>query len=751
MSLVAHCINTLLTLTRRQFIQCLFYTNHWEKSINMRDLAAVLSRLNYHQARRIARTLGAPQPAADRIEHWRAAVASHWSDPDRAAQTIAQLSAPAHAALKRLVALDAAPLRLVVGEYGALRLQRPRREPPTVTEQLYERGLLHSADDQPWSRVARLMIPADLRARLQPLLAPAIEAPVAANIASLDSQASDAPPALLHDLSQLLIFCLGPNVLQGPARRWLKPRALRSFNQRLLQPLTLSPHATHKQTPYLRMLSLLAGAAKLIEHGAPTAAAWRWLEEKPSIQLRILLHAWRDAEPGLREQYAVAYEPPTPPAPWLPTLLHYIAQQRSLWTPQMLTEKILGHESALNAFFAAHFASLTAVDEVIAHLCAGPLTWLGIVEHFNAQHQVAAPDANDRSTAAQRPYRTTLSGRWLIAPDESDDPPAWRWRSDGAQRQDEEEGPGWWLWLPWDAQPALVARVACFAEQRSLQRTPTLRHGFCFTPQTVAVAAANGQGLPALLGALDALKLTLSSAQQTELLYWRQAGGWPLLEVMPVLRTANRTQLAQLYANPQVASLLGDPLNSTTATWRGEMGALVKRLRTAGFAPVVGMTAPAAAAQDMDGHAGALWLAAQLYAALGRHLALPFALPSALVDTLYRQLDLAQQAWLHVQLEQLVQQLSELLDGLTPLPSPYPSNPAEWRPLLDETIVAEGVVELLYWSAGRSLLTYRRVRPLWFSERGGVDYLRAECLASGRYLHFRLDRIVAIVRVSGLE
>jgi hypothetical protein len=209
------------------------------------------------------------------------------------------------------------------------------------------------------------------------------------------------------------------------------------------------------------------------------------------------------------------------------------------------------------------------------------------------------------------------------------------------------------------------------------------------TAQSVATAAAEGHGLPALLDALAALDLSLAPGDETQLFYWHQRGAWPRLELLPVLRTANRSQLAQLYADPHLANLLGDPLNSTTATWCGDPDTLIRRLRTTGLAPAVGFVAPALAPASETGQAGALWLAAQLYSTLGRHLALPFALPSALVDTLYRALDEPQRALLHAHLDRLVQEFGELLDGLTPLPSPYPSDPEQCR---DSERLGQGTV-----------------------------------------------------------
>ena len=699
-------------------------------------LSGLLQHLNYHQARRIARTLGALS-TTDRIEHWRAAIAAHWADPQRTAQTVSQLPDAARHALRRLSTIDAAPLSLIVGEYGPLRLHRPRRHTPSVAELLYERGLLHPAGNQSWSRATRLLIPADLRPRLLALLPPLpVCEPLDVLCAASPGPHPPSPLPLLHDVVQLLDFCARGEAIQRPALRWFKPTALRRLNQQLLQPLPLPPQATHKQSPYLRLLLFLATAAGLLEQGSLTTTAWHWLSETPTTQWRMLIHAWRDAPAQLRARYTHESEPLTPPAPWLSTLLCFLTQQQDPFCPQRLADHLLGHAHDLNAFFAANFDSLSAMSHTIAHLCAGPLTWLGLMTPLVTQYE-AEPVPSSHTL-----YQLTPAARWLLEDADSDSPPAWRWRSDGAQWS---EFADWTLCLPWDIEPLLFVRLARYAEPAEPERRQSgLRHLFRLSSHSLAAASAQGLGLPTLMATLATLGLPLRPAQQATLLHWHETGGWPSLQLLPVLRTANRSQLAQLFTDPRLENMLGEPLNRVTALWHGELSHVLDQLRSAGYAPVVGQMPPGAATVPESTYAGALWLAAQLYTLLGRHLSLPFSLPGAAADALYQQLDAVEQAQLHAHLDALAQELLELLDGLTPLPSPYPTDPAQWRPQIDAAIEAEKTLEMIYWSAGRGLLTTRRVQPYWIIDRTHASYLRAECLASGRLLHFRLDRIVGL-------
>jgi hypothetical protein len=718
----------------------------------MNQLNTLIEQLNYHQVRRMARTLRTPTPPADRIAEWRAAILEHWADPARTAQTIAHLPHPARTALCRLLSMRSAPRTLWLAEYGPLRLHRPRREAPSVAELLYERGLLYPAAGQSWQQASRLLIPSDLADRLRPLLTTPQDEPALLLTGAATAEEMDLPLHLLHDLSQLLLFCLTPGSLQAPALRWLKPTALRQFNQRLWRPQTLTVHTTQKQTAYLRLLSLLATVAGLLQQGQLTLAAWSWLAERPHTQWRTLVYAWREANPAQLAPFTRPDDSLPLPAPWASTLLHHLARQREPFTPALLVNQMLGERPELDRFWAAHFPSLQSLDQSVANVCAWPLTGLGLLAPVNAQ-QAAAPDLSPRPPDPHSDWhRLTTPGRWLLTPDAPNGSPAWRWRTAGAAHLLSVDDEQWLLWLRWDVQPLLAAHLACYAEFTGSERgEQELRHGLRITPHSVATAAANGHGLPTLLATLAQLDLTPTPQQQTQLLRWHEQGGWPRLALLPVLRTANRGQLAQLLADRQVAQHLGDPLNATTVPWHGEWEALVRRLRAAGFAPAMGLAAPAPAPVSDALHAGVLWLAAQLYTLLGRHLPMPFALPTALIDALYRQLDDLQQAQLHAQLEQLTDRFLALLDGLTPLPAPHLSDPARWQPVIEQAISSATPLDVRYWSAGRGVLTFRRLQPFRLFEQRGVLYLHAECLVSGRYQYYRLDRIQSARLVRRVE
>jgi hypothetical protein len=299
----------------------------------------------------------------------------------------------------------------------------------------------------------------------------------------------------------------------------------------------------------------------------------------------------------------------------------------------------------------------------------------------------------------------------------------------------------------------------------------------------VAAAAAIGHGLPALLEACADLGISLTPQQQAQLQAWHAQGGAIQLLTLPVLRTATPQLMAQLLQTPALRDQLGDLLSSTVAALAGPPADAARRLRATGFFPAtVESTTLDQRSRDQGAEVGdqesgdrgqrpatdhlpsaishppsatchlpsaichlpsaaPLWLAGQLYALLGQHLTLPQPPPFADLQAIFTALPVAQQAALTAQWEQLAAALLDLLDGHIFAPPPEPTDPARWRPLIEQAIAAGRSLEMTYFTAGRNLLTRRVVTPYWLEEHRGIPYLRADCHQAGKVLLFRLDRI----------
>ena len=780
-------------------------------------LSAALDRLRYHEVRAILMALGLGRRATENQKAaWVAAIAAAWLDPAQQPHLLDRLSPAAQAALWRLLQGGELPTALFLAEYGPLRLPAdqaarptapqaegasappqdewaalvawperaptlpPWRQPQSVSEELFYGGLLLPGTDQPLPDAPWLALPWALRQPLERLLAARL------GILSLPRLAPDPlpaqPPVLLHDLAQWLIYRQQQRDLVLLQGRWLPPRHLRAFQERLVRPAPhhapTAPPPSHKQAQWPAFLSFLAAAAELTTPQGISAAGWQWLAADPASQLRTLWRAWCDATPSLRSAY---HQPAARlPAPWPRLLLPYLEET---FAPAWLTNVVLAMESDWRPYFVAHLPSLRALDEEMAGVLAV------LFHHFDAIAPAyaiderqwppqpgglglaaatrltgALPDSGPLAPYDQWPYvqigyQLTALGRWLLEVPGAKSPQA-RW---GRRRQPARltvTPDHWLLTLPVDAAPLAQAHLASFAQvETSGAPTRTVAttgvHTYRLAAATVGSAAAAHLSLPTLLDALTTSGLTLTPDQVACLHTWYAAGRQLQLRLLPLLRTTDAALMARLQQNRRLQPWLGEVLSPTTAVWQGDGAAFVAALRQQGFYPDAaawspGETPPPAetgeeAAATPLRDAGALWLAARTYQLLGQFLPLPLALPDDQVHLLTQALSPGQQAAATAHLAQLEARLRQLLDHLPFTPPPAPTDPEQWRPLIAAAIAAQTPLQMRYFSAGRNLTTDRLIDPYWIEEPHGIPYLRAYCHSAGAVLTFRLDRIEALV------
>ena len=780
-------------------------------------LSAALDRLRYHEVRAILMALGLGRRATENQKAaWVAAIAAAWLDPAQQPHLLDRLSPAAQAALWRLLQGGELPTALFLAEYGPLRLPAdqaarptapqaegasappqdewaalvawperaptlpPWRQPQSVSEELFYGGLLLPGTDQPLPDAPWLALPWALRQPLERLLAARL------GILSLPRLAPDPlpaqPPVLLHDLAQWLIYRQQQRDLVLLQGRWLPPRHLRAFQERLLHPAPhhapTAPPPSHKQAHWPAFLSFLAAAAELTTPQGISAAGWQWLATDPASQLRTLWTAWCDAAPSLRSAY---HQPAAMlPAPWPQLILPYLEET---FAPAWLTNVVLAMESDWRPYFVAHLPSLRALDEAMAGVLAV------LFHHFDAitpAHAIderqwspqpgglglaaatrltgALPDSGPLAPYDQWPYvqigyQLTALGRWLLEVPGAKSPQA-RWRRRPQPARLTVTPDHWLLTLPVDAAPLAQAQLASFAQvETSGAPTRTVAatgvHTYRLAAATVGSAAAAHLSLPTLLDALTTSGLTLTPDQVACLHTWYAAGQQLQLRLLPLLRTTDAALMARLQQNRRLQPWLGEVLNPTTAVWQGDGAAFVAALRQQGFYPDAatwspGETPPPAetgeeAAATPLRDAGALWLAARTYQLLGQFLPLPLALPDDQVHLLTQALSPGQQAAVTAHLAQLEARLRQILDHLPLTPPPAPTDPKQWRPLFAAAIAAQTPLQMRYFSAGRNLTTDRLIDPYWIEEQHGIPYLRAYCHSAGAVLTFRLDRIEALV------
>lgn len=123
-------------------------------------------------------------------------------------------------------------------------------------------------------------------------------------------------------------------------------------------------------------------------------------------------------------------------------------------------------------------------------------------------------------------------------------------------------------------------------------------------------------------------------------------------------------------------------------------------------------------------------------------------LDALLLDALTENLSAEELAILQQQLAQLISRLHDEWDGQVYLPTPSPTDPATWRPLIAEALQTQRMLAITYTSAARNQTTQRTIEPYWLEERHGHLYLQAYCFAAQASRLFRLDRISEMALVT---
>jgi hypothetical protein len=742
----------------------------------MPTLRQCLEALPHRDVRGIATRLGVRRRGEHRKADWIAGILQVWLASASRPQIVAGLSSAALGAAIRLAQGGEFPAPLFLAEYGAVRRPRPGQRwlpppweaPQTISEELYYCGLLAATPPALLEKAVRLTLPADLKALFadEALLD---QRPVAAG------EAGDASSALLHDVAQVLCFLVEQHGLTLLHGRWLAPAALAELNGRLLRPeprpepgrRRIPQPRSHARAPRLRFLFFLATAAGLCSGSSLTPLGWTWLAEPVGARLTLLWNAWRAAPPSLRQAYRQATA--ALPEPWPDLALKHLVRLPPAFTAAQLAQTVLGQETAFAAYFTAHLPDISALDAAAASLIET------LTQDWGA---LAATTASAAPTDTFKPFGLTDFGRWLIDPAHGDLPAAsFADQAGPAARLNVQDDAEWQLIVaPW-ASPLSLAHLAAYASYVSptpsggigVARHDPPSHVYRLDEGTIAAAAAAGHGLPDLLQALTGLGVQLTPQQQDTLQAWHARGHELQLSILPLLRAARPELLARLLTHADVRAGLGELLSPTVAIAALPPADLAARLRAAGFFPqgpgirnqgsgarcqasdgkeADGATNPQSAIRNRQSSA-ALWLAGQLYAALGEHTTLPLPPPFADLTALLASLPPLDQAVVQAQWERLRADLLALIDGRTFAPPPEPSDPEHWRPLIESAVAAGRSLTMRYFTAGRNVLTQRTVTPYWIEEHRGIPYLRADCHLAGRVLLFRLDRIQELQESGG--
>ena len=149
-----------------------------------------LERVPYKDVRGMATRLGLRLRQQQNKEAWIDRIVSEWSHPQQQLRWLGMLSSSAHRALTRLLAAEQIPAALFWAEYGTVRqvtaqqqwTPPPWQAPTTVSEELYDSGLLCPTPHPPPAHALPALAP--LPGRRQRLPAPGSQASPPALVAA---------------------------------------------------------------------------------------------------------------------------------------------------------------------------------------------------------------------------------------------------------------------------------------------------------------------------------------------------------------------------------------------------------------------------------------------------------------------------------------------------------------------------------------------------------------------------------------
>ena len=687
-----------------------------------------------HDLRSIASRLGVAGRAPKCKADYAHAIANAWADPLVRDRIRIALSPAARSALLHLLNVKRTPAALFFAEYGAIRPARTRergespwRNPATVAEELYYSALLAVADLKRLHNARYLCVPDDLD------LDRDIWFPMRPTVGqTLENEPSEDIPAwsIAYDLAQWLILVqeqsmTGNRILPARGRVWPSPALLQTLNRRLACPEAEPLPRAPTQTKRLRLLLFLADAAHLCRDGALLPLAAAWLNEPTEQQTALLWKTWLEADPFMRQRYALADG--LVAKPWPTPLLTALATLPHGATIGQIADHILDQPQFPAQYWTHQVDSLGDFNHLVTSAVSQVLIPFGILK----------PHRPGRGTAT---YHLTGLGEYLLGID-TEHQSLWHCGSTAGARMT-SAADSWQLDVPATIPVRVQADLAAYADHAATsRRDATVIQHYSIDGSSLARAISAGHRWPAFEVALSHPDITVSDIGIQSLATFFARIPKLSLRTHTLLQTDRPESLRALLENLELRPLVNDLLSATTATLAVPPETATGHLQTHGYA-VDGETSPNPSGQPDE--SGALWLAANIYRRLADFLPIPLPLMPSTADALLSAKSPVQRSALTVFYESIESALRDLLDGRIFAPPVFAGDVEAHRAHLEKAATESNPLYLDYFSPARNLLTRRPVTPLWLETLDDHLYLRAECLLSGRILLFRLDRIHAI-------
>lgn len=671
---------------------------------------------------------------------------SHLGKPRVIKNCLAALPPDAHTALQRLVAhggmmLFAGFVRVFgpIRPWGRHASPHAWRVPISTSEQLLYSGLIYPLPAE------SITLPVEFNG-----LIPLPESHLSVEpTASAEPSAAQRPFDPVLDLAFLLAY-LQQHDIQPLHGRWLSMRHLKRLGSCLYPPESYRGVSSERHAGRLAFIHCLAEALYLILPPNPWLKpgpdALAWLSLPRSVQLRRVWVAWLQPDDANRQRWS-----------------HYRLPCHDLHDPfglvQRLATLLLAHPVGVWLPCTTLFHHpLVALDDLVPwweheehdtarqflpELLAGPLRWLGVVEVRSDPDQpgstnaAAPPATSGRMDGAISHWRLTPLGAWML--DETQSAPPDDRTSPLILSGDLD------IHLPPDPNPAALLALSPWTAitpggQLQLSR------------QSIASSLEHGAQIQDLFSVMSRyVAPQLTPAQRDQLRDWAESLPSLDLHAGLLIQTSDPAAMHRLWHTRSIRAHLGTRLSDTLATIKtADPHAFIRVCRRAGFL-VHNLPSPSAPIANNAAPTDAFWLAVifRVYAHLARRFDIGTVPPAAILDRLIASLTPGTYSAVESAAAITITRLEQAIDGPPPV-----SAALSHDDLVERVIggIQSGThLRIRYWSAARGEVTERVVQPrelLWYGDR---PTLIAFCHLRHEQRHFRLDRILDLAEIAGME
>lgn len=616
----------------------------------------------------------------------------------------------------------------------------------------------------------------------------------------------------IHDIAVLLAMVHVHEVRAGRGTTTIKlsPTLLNMWRQRSARPSRRGTPAGEPPAPRERFLQYLAACAAvssdrqtpLISIAAGqwcvTPAGFHWLQVDAGTQLKAIAHGLAKPDPDRWRAYRMpAHDLPVAPGQLIATPLRHDN------IPSLDGPEVAGVAQSLLADLTLADPSgplPAALRQAVADIVTGPLRWLGLVQADAAGGYVRAP------WAARWPELTTSAvpshgTAWEIDITGAD-PMTSALHVRSSRGHIPRPAHRFWLEVMSGAFPPILAMPianaasdppAAAATSPAPTATDPRRHHHCvIDARSFTAALQRGHSFTDLAHHLGAaIGRPLDPTTRAILEAWHAAAERAVIHTLPVLETTDDAIIARLAARRRDRALVGRTLGRRAVIVDpSRLPALARALAAITGVPPQIETALAAPGKPGDlgtGGASALWVAARVYQALGRHVRLPHAVPQRALDALSARMTPAEQALATAMAESVTDAVAQALAGYlaypawaeptaNPLAPPMAHRSPTAEPIdvpadrddaladvatagerdpaddptrttrshlaaIEAALAAGTDLDITYYTAGRGETTRRQVEPYRVEWRGKVPYLVAYCTRAAAERVFRVDRI----------